>query len=131
MKRLNIFKLMKEDIKTIYENVPAARTGLLEVVSLLSRASCIDFHRIANKLYHEKNPLLRESLSCHKVFLRDRIHPGQLLGKKFFIDHGMGVVYRRDNSPTSVGCPYYQGVTSELDNSLRTRKSPPSIQSLS
>lgn len=110
MKRLNIFKLMKEDIKTIYEKDPAA-TGLLEVVLCYPGLHALICHRIANKLYHKKIPLLPRIIShVTRFFTGIEIHPGATIGRRFFIDHGMGVVI---GETANIGRDVliYQGVT--------------------
>jgi len=85
---------MIDIIKTIYKKDPALKKGIniLEVFSYQGLHAIV-LHRIANFLYEIKIPLLPRFTSQISRFLTGiEIHPGAKIGKRFFIDHGMGIV---------------------------------------
>ena len=109
-RRLSISKLIKEDIKTIYDKDPAA-TNLAEVILCYPGLHALICHRFANYLYHKKIPLIPRMIShISRFFTGIEIHPGATIGRRFFIDHGMGVVI---GETTVIGRDVliYQGVT--------------------
>lgn len=100
----------KEEIKAAFERDPAA-TSFAEVILTYSGLHAIISHRIAHKLKSLGVPLLPRFLSQVTRFITGiEIHPGVKIGKKFFIDHGMGVVI---GETTIIGdnVTLYQGVT--------------------
>lgn len=106
----SIFKTLREDICTIYRKDPAAR-NILEVVFCYPGFHALLLHRIAHKLWIWKVPVLPRFISTFSRFLTGiDIHPGATIGKRFFIDHGMGVVI---GETTEIGDDVllYQGVT--------------------
>ena len=83
---------LKEDISVIYENDPAAK-NLLEVIFCYPGLHAIIAHRIAHKFYKWKIPVLPRIISyLTRIITGIEIHPGAKIGKRFFIDHGEGVV---------------------------------------
>lgn len=105
-----MFSTIKEEIKTIFEKDPAA-TNILEVLLTYSGLHALIAYRISNKLLKWKIPFFPRFISFIARFLTGiEIHPGANIGKRFFIDHGMGVVI---GETTIVGddCLLYQGVT--------------------
>lgn len=99
-----------EDIKTIYDKDPAAR-NLAEVFFCYPGLHALIFHRIAHKLNYWKIPFVPRLISQVSRFLTGiEIHPGARIGRRFFIDHGMGVVI---GETTIIGNDVlvYQGVT--------------------
>jgi serine O-acetyltransferase len=105
-----MFKVIKEEIKTIYDKDPAA-TSILEVLLTYSGLHAVLAYRLANKLYHWNIPFIPRFISFIARFLTGiEIHPAATIGKRFFIDHGMGVVI---GATTIIGndCLLYQGVT--------------------
>jgi len=101
---------IKEDIQTIFDNDPAAKT-LLEVVLCYPGLHALLLHRAAHKLYKKEIPLLPRLISnISRIITGVEIHPGAQIGKQFFIDHGMGVVI---GETTIIGdnVLVYQGVT--------------------
>ena len=83
---------VKDDIKTIYEEDPAAK-NLLEVLLCYPGLHALICYRIANKLYRWNIPLLPRVIShIARVFTGIEIHPAAKIGERFFIDHGQGVV---------------------------------------
>ncbi len=105
-----MFKRMKEDIATIFENDPAARSTM-EVVLTYSGLHAIWSHRIAHAFYKRKFYFLARAISqVSRFFTGIEIHPGAKIGRRFFIDHGMGVVIG-ETCEIGNDVTLYQGVT--------------------
>ena len=105
-----IFKGLLEDARSIRDRDPAARTTL-EVVLLYQGFHALFYHRQAHWLYKHKHFFLARALSQFARHMTGiEIHPGAKIGKRLFIDHGMGVVI---GETTEIGenCLLYQGVT--------------------
>ena len=99
-----------EDIKTIEQKDVAAR-NIFEVIFLYQGFHVLLAHRIAHKLLYWKIPFIPRLISQIARFLTGiEIHPAARIGKRFFIDHGMGVVI---GETTIIGDDVliYQGVT--------------------
>lgn len=87
-----MFNRIKEDIKTVFERDPAARS-VLEVLLCYPGLHAIWLHRIAHWLWNRNFKLLARLISHFSRWLTGiEIHPGAKIGRRFFIDHGMGVV---------------------------------------
>lgn len=85
-------KVMREDIKSAIKKDPAAKNSL-EVILCYPGIHAIWFHRIAHFLYTKKMYILARFISHISRFLTGiEIHPGAQIGRRVFIDHGMGVV---------------------------------------
>jgi serine O-acetyltransferase len=85
-------KRIREDIQTVFEKDPAARS-LLEVILCYPGLHALWIHRVAHWLWTKDRPLLGRTLSHFSRFLTGiEIHPGAMIGRRIFIDHGMGVV---------------------------------------
>ena len=83
---------VKEDIKVIYDNDPAA-TNLLEVILCYPGLHAIVAYRFAHSLYKWNIPLIPRIISyLTRIITGIEIHPGARIGRRFFIDHGEGVV---------------------------------------
>jgi serine O-acetyltransferase len=86
--------LIAEDLATARRRDPAARTQV-EVALTYSGVHALWLHRIAHKVWHA-SPLLRLPARIISQLARAltgvEIHPGAVIGRRFFIDHGMGVV---------------------------------------
>jgi serine O-acetyltransferase len=101
---------IREDIATVLDRDPAARSGF-EVFLLYSGLHAIWFHRVHHWLWTHGWFFLARFLSQFAKFITGiEIHPGALLGRRFFIDHGVGVVI---GETTIVGddVTLFQGVT--------------------
>ncbi len=99
-----------EDINTIKEKDAAAKS-IIEVILLYQGFHVLLAHRIAHKLLTWRIPFIPRLISQIARFLTGiEIHPGAKIGKRFFIDHGMGVVI---GETTIIGDDVliYQGVT--------------------
>ena len=98
-----------EDIKTVFEKDPAAR-GVAEVLLCYPGLHAVWVHRAAHKLW-ELGLYFPARLLSHlaRFFTGVEIHPGATIGRRFFIDHGMGVVI---GETTEIGDDVllYQGV---------------------
>ncbi len=105
-----MFRQMREGIATIRDRDPAAGSNF-EVWWLYNGYKALRSHRRANWLYHHGYRLLArwQSQRCVKR-TGIEIHPAATIGKRFFIDHGTGVVI---GETTEIGddCTIYQGVT--------------------
>ncbi|TVY06595.1 serine O-acetyltransferase [Paenibacillus cremeus] len=87
-----MFDRMREDIATIFENDPAAR-GWFEVVFTYSGLHALWAHRVAHWFYGRQWYTTARIISQVSRFMTGiEIHPGAVIGRRFFIDHGMGVV---------------------------------------
>jgi len=87
-----VFIRIREDIQTVFKKDPAAR-NVLEVILCYPGLQAIWIHRITHFLWAYKFYLLARFLSHLNRFLTGiEIHPGAKIGRRFFIDHGSGVV---------------------------------------
>ncbi len=105
-----VFSQIKEDIQTIYDKDPAA-DNIFEVILCYPGLHALIMHRIAHKLNYWKIPLIPRMISNFSRFMTGiEIHPAARIGRRFFIDHGMGVVI---GATTIIGDDVllYQGVT--------------------
>ena len=105
-----MFRAIKEQIETVFREDPAAKS-VLEILLCYPGFHAIEAHRLAHKLYLWKIPLAPRLVSQISRFLTGiEIHPGATIGRRFFIDHGMGVVI---GETTEIGDDVllYQGVT--------------------
>ena len=104
-----MFKTLKEDIQTVFAKDPAAR-GVLEVIFCYPGLHALWSYRLAHFLWRYKLRFLARFASHVSRFLTGiEIHPGAKIGRRFFIDHGAGVVI---GETTEVGDDVlmYQGV---------------------
>jgi serine O-acetyltransferase len=87
-----MFKMLREDIQTVFVKDPAARSAL-EVLFCYPGLHALWLHRLAHVLWERKLRLLARLTSHVSRFLTGiEIHPGATIGHRFFIDHGAGVV---------------------------------------
>ena len=87
-----MFDRIKEDVRTVMERDPAAR-GTFEVLTNYPGLHALLLHRLAHWLWKSEFFWLGRSLSTFSRWLTGiEIHPGATIGRRFFIDHGMGVV---------------------------------------
>lgn len=88
----NLVQRIEEDIQTIFDKDPAARS-LLEILTCYPGLQAIWLHRVAHALWTRKWHLSARLISHFSRWLTGiEIHPGAKIGRRFFIDHGMGVV---------------------------------------
>jgi serine O-acetyltransferase len=107
---VKMFRLMKEDVEIIFEQDPAARS-YFEVILTYSGLHSIWAHRVAHALYKRKFFFLARSVSqISRFFTGIEIHPAATIGRRFFIDHGMGVVIG-ETCEIGDNVTVFQGVT--------------------
>ncbi|MBC8143136.1 MAG: serine acetyltransferase, partial [Armatimonadetes bacterium] len=86
-----MFARIREDIQTVFRKDPAAR-NVWEVLSYAGLWAVLS-HRAAHWLWTHHGKTLARLLSQYTRFRTGiEIHPGATIGRRFFIDHGMGVV---------------------------------------
>ena len=87
-----MFNTIREDIRSIFDRDPAARSTL-EILTCYPGVHAMLFHRLAHRLWRWHFYWLARFVSHISRFLTGiEIHPGATIGRRFFIDHGMGVV---------------------------------------
>ena len=87
-----MFKTLKEDIQTVFAKDPAARS-VLEILFCYPGLHALWSHRLTHFLWWHKLRFLARFVSHISRFLTGiEIHPGAKIGRRFFIDHGAGVV---------------------------------------
>ena len=101
---------LKEDIRAIQERDPAARS-VMETILTCPGLHAIILHRFNHWLWNNRFYLLARIGSYFNRFITGiEIHPGATMGKRFFIDHGMGVVIG-ETAEIGDDCSIYHGVT--------------------
>ena len=107
---IRFFKEVNEDIRAVMERDPAAKNRL-EVLLCYPGIHAIISHRIAHGLYKRRFFLLARLISqISRWFTGIEIHPGATIGKRLFIDHGMGVVIG-ETAEIGDDVTIYQGAT--------------------
>ena len=110
MNILDFFKNLYEDAKNIRKKDPAAR-NLIQVIILYPGFHILVFHKISNFLYrHKLFFLARLNSQIGRFFTGIEIHPGAKIGKRLFIDHGMGIVIG-ETATVGDDCTIYHNVT--------------------
>jgi serine O-acetyltransferase len=105
-----MFKNIKEDIASVFARDPAARSTI-EVVTCYPGVHARIMHRMANALWHANLKWMARFLShWARWFTGIEIHPGATIGRRFFIDHGMGVVIG-ETAEIGDDVTLYHGVT--------------------
>ncbi|NNM00692.1 MAG: serine O-acetyltransferase [Gammaproteobacteria bacterium] len=101
---------LKEDINCVFARDPAAR-NTLEVLTAYPGLHAILLHRAAHWLWRQRLKWLARMTSHLSRFITGiEIHPGAVIGRRFFIDHGMGVVIG-ETAEIGDDCTLYHGVT--------------------
>src|ERR1051326_4539403 len=105
-----MFSTIREQIDTIFREDPAAKS-VVEIFLCYPGFQAILLHRLAHRLYRWRVPLVPRVLSqVSRFFTGIEIHPGARIGRRFFIDHGSGVVIG-ETSEIGDDVLIYQGVT--------------------
>ena len=107
---MKILKELYEDAENIMEKDPAARS-IVEVILLYPGFQVLVLHLISHFLYKHKLFFLARFVSqVARLLTGIEIHPGAKIGRRLFIDHGMGVII---GETTTIGddCTIYHGVT--------------------
>ncbi|HZS56026.1 MAG TPA: serine O-acetyltransferase [Bryobacteraceae bacterium] len=114
---------IREQIRAIKREDPAAKSSL-EILLCYSGLHAVWFHRVAHWLYRRKLYVLARLVSQYSRFLTGiEIHPGAKLGKRLFIDHGLGVVIG-ETAEIGDDVLLYQGVTLGGTGSQRGKRHP-------
>lgn len=107
---MNAFNLMREDLASAMDKDPAARNRL-EVALLYTTLHAVWAHRISHALWKRRLRFLaRLIMGWVRIVTGIEIHPGATLGRRFFIDHGVGVVIG-ETAEVGDDVLLYQGVT--------------------
>lgn len=104
------FRQLRQDIACVFDRDPAAR-NTLEVITTYPGLHALVHHRMAHWLWQHHAKWLARFLSTFSRWMTGiEIHPGATIGKRFFIDHGMGVVIG-ETAEIGDDCTLYHGVT--------------------
>jgi serine O-acetyltransferase len=105
-----MFRRLKEEIAVVFERDPAARNSW-EVITCYPGFHALLVHRLAHWLWGQRLRWLARMTSHIGRWLTGiEIHPGARIGRRFFIDHGMGVVIG-ETAEIGDDCTLYHGVT--------------------
>ena len=105
-----MFSRIKEDINSVFDRDPAART-IFEVLTNYPGMHAIWGHRVSQWFWRKDFKWIARTISTIVRWLTGvEIHPGAMLGKRFFIDHGMGIVIG-ETAEIGDDCTIYHGVT--------------------
>jgi serine O-acetyltransferase len=105
-----MFSRLKEDVHCVFDRDPAARNAF-EVITTYPGVHAVLLHRVSHGLWKRHLYWLARVLSTLARWLTGiEIHPGASIGRRFFIDHGMGVVIG-ETAEIGDDCTLYHGVT--------------------
>jgi serine O-acetyltransferase len=105
-----MFKGIREDIRSVFERDPAARSTF-EVLTCYPGVHARVLHRLSHQLWRWQFKWLARFVShIARFFTGIEIHPGATIGRRFFIDHGMGVVIG-ETAEIGDDVTLYHGVT--------------------
>lgn len=105
-----MFSRLKEDITSVFDRDPAARNAL-DVITTYPGLHALLMHRLTHWLWNIGLCWLARILSTFARWITGiEIHPGATIGRRFFIDHGMGVVIG-ETAVIGDDCTLYHGVT--------------------
>ncbi|OLL30539.1 serine O-acetyltransferase [Burkholderia sp. SRS-W-2-2016] len=122
-----MFTRLREDIATIRERDPAARSAW-EVLTCYPGLHALVLHRVAHACWRARRRWLARFVSQMARFMTGiEIHPGATLGRRVFIDHGMGVVIG-ETAQVGDDCTIYQGVTLGGTSLTRGAKRHPTLE---
>ncbi|EEI64295.1 serine O-acetyltransferase EpsC [Corynebacterium glucuronolyticum] len=118
-----VISMIREDLKAARDHDPAAR-GDAEIAVVYSGLHAIWVHRIAHWLWKNGHCTSARIISqLNRFFTGIEIHPGATIGRRFFIDHGMGIVI---GETTEIGddVMLYHGVTLGGQDLTKTKRHP-------
>src|SRR5258706_11857964 len=122
-----MFNRLREDIAAIRERDPAARSAW-EVATCYPGFHAVVLHRVAHGCWGSGWRWLGRFVSQFARFMTGiEIHPGATLGRRVFIDHGMGVVVG-ETAEIGDDCTIYQGVTLGGTSLTRGAKRHPTLE---
>ncbi len=106
----SLWRLLGEDVRCVFQRDPAARNRL-EVLLTYPGVHAIILHRIAHRLWRRNWRFSARFFSfVSRTLSNVDIHPGARIGRRFFIDHGAGVVIG-ETAIIGDDCTLYHGVT--------------------
>ena len=121
-----MLEVLKEDIQVVFDRDPAAR-NVLEIVLTYPGFHALFYYRVAHAAWlHGLKGIARFVSNLGRFFTGIEIHPGAQIGRRFFIDHGMGVVIG-ETAEIADDVTIYQGVTLG-GTSLRKEKRHPTVE---
>ncbi len=107
---VTLWQQIKEDINCVFDRDPAAR-NIFEIITTYPGVQALQWHRLSHWLWnHKLKWLARFSATISRWLTGVEIHPAVKIGRRFFIDHGMGVVIG-ETSEIGDDCTLYHGVT--------------------
>lgn len=105
-----MFERLREDIRSVFHRDPAAR-NTFEVLTNYPGLHALLLHRLAHRIWKAGFKWLARTISTFSRWLTGiEIHPGAQIGRRFFIDHGMGIVIG-ETAEVGDDVTLYQGVT--------------------
>lgn len=105
-----MLKSIREDIRCVFERDPAARTPF-EVLTTYPGVHAVMVHRLSHRLWNAGLCWIARFISMIGRWITGvEIHPAAKIGRRFFIDHGMGVVIG-ETAEIGDDCTLYHGVT--------------------
>jgi serine O-acetyltransferase len=108
--KISRWERLKEDINCVFDRDPAAR-NVFEIITTYPGVHAIQIHRVSHWLWRKNWKWLAKYLSTLARWMTGvEIHPGAKIGRRFFIDHGMGVVIG-ETAEIGDDCTLYHGVT--------------------
>jgi serine O-acetyltransferase len=123
-----MFRSIREQIDTVFRDDPAAKS-VVEIFFCYPGFHAILLHRLAHRVHAAGFVLLARTIAqVNRLFTGIEIHPGARIGRRFFIDHGMGVVIG-ETAEVGDGCTIYQGVTLGGTSLYRGTKRHPTLGS--
>lgn len=118
-----MFTQLRDYIRSIFERDPAAHSAL-EILTLYPGVYALALHRISHRLWRWRLRWLARVLSNFgRWFTGIEIHPGARIGRRFFVDHGMGVVIG-ETAEIGDDCTFYHGVTLGGTHWLKEKRHP-------
>lgn len=109
-KKPGLLRLMREDVSCVFERDPAARSRF-EVLTTYPGVHAIMWHRVSHALWQRNWRYAARFVSfAVRMFTQIDIHPGAVIGRRFFIDHGCGVVVG-ETAEIGNDVTLYHGVT--------------------
>src|SRR5690554_850771 len=121
-----MFSRLREDLASVRERDPAARS-IGEVLTCYPGLHALQMHRLAHWAWSRKLYWLGRFISHISRFLTGiEIHPGAVIGRRVFIDHGMGVVIG-ETAEVGDDCTIYQAVTLGGTSLYRGEKRHPTL----
>jgi len=115
---------MIEDIRSVFKRDPAAR-NVFEIITCYSGVQAVIIYRFTHLLWRYKLYWLARFISTFARWITGiEIHPGAVIGRRFFIDHGMGVVIG-ETSEIGDDCMMYHGVTLGGTSWDKVKRHPP------